>query len=76
MNISTIHTAHYIYIYISPRGVAANVSDCDIIVSEIEFQFIYRIYIQTNTLGKGMNPLSSSNGANSIPTVLQRWLCH
>ena len=31
--------------------------DCGIGVSEFEFQLHYYVHFQTNTLGKGMNPL-------------------
>ena len=33
------------------------VLDCGIVVSEFELQSRYYVHFQTNTLGKGMNPL-------------------
>ena len=40
-----------------PRGVMVQVMSCGIVVSEFEFQSRYYVPFQTNTLGKGMNPL-------------------
>ena len=40
--------------------VVANVLDCDIIVSKFELQAHYDVHFQTNTTGKGMNPLTPS----------------
>ena len=40
-----------------PRGVMANVRDCDLEVSEFELQLSYYVYFRT--LDKGMNTLSS-----------------
>ena len=40
-----------------PHNVVANMLDCDIVVSEFKLQSCYYIHFQTNTLGKGMNPL-------------------
>ena len=31
--------------------------DCEIVESEFELQLRYYVHFQTNTLGKGMNPL-------------------
>ena len=39
------------------RVVIVKVLDCRIIVSEFKLQSYYYIHFQTNTLGKGMNPL-------------------
>ena len=39
------------------RGLMAKVLDCDLQVSEFEFQSRYYIYFQTNNLREGMNPL-------------------
>ena len=38
------------------HGVEANVLDCDIAVSEFDFQLLYYVHFQTNILGEGMNP--------------------
>ena len=54
-----------------------SVVDCDIVVSEFELQPRYYIHFQTNTLGKGMNPLFPNYGLNSITIVpLSGWLWH
>ena len=42
----------------APCGIVANELDCDIVVSKIKLQLCYYIHFQTNSLGKGMNPLS------------------
>ena len=42
-----------------PRGVMVKAMDCGIVVHEFELQSRYYIHFQANTLGKGMNPLSS-----------------
>ena len=39
----------------NPRGVVANVLDCDIVVSEFELLSRYYVHFRTNALGKGMN---------------------
>ena len=39
------------------RGVMVKVLDCGIVVHEFEPQSCYDVHFQTNTLGKGMNPL-------------------
>ena len=31
--------------------------DCEIIVHEFNLELLYYVHFQTNTLGKGMNPL-------------------
>ena len=41
----------------SPCGVIAKVLDSDLKISEFELQSDYYLHFQTNTLGKGMNPL-------------------
>ena len=41
----------------SPHGVVINMQDCNIIESEFELQLNFYVHFQTNTLGKGMNPL-------------------
>ena len=61
-----IYEILYIYIYIYkhthiyergyPRGLMVKVMDCGII-SEFEFDSRYYVHFQTNTLGKGTNPL-------------------
>ena len=38
-------------------GVTVKATDCRIVVSKFEQQSHYYIHFQTNTLGKGMNPL-------------------
>ena len=40
-----------------PRGVMVKVMDCEIVVSEFEFQSRYYVHFRANTLGKGMNSL-------------------
>ena len=59
----------YIYIYktifnpvnpelgFGPHSVMVKVMDCGIVVSGFEFQSLYYVHFQANTLGKGMNPL-------------------
>ena len=41
-----------------PRGVMVKAMDCGIAVSEFVLQTRYYVNLRTNTLGKGMNPLS------------------
>ena len=41
-----------------PRGVMVKSLDYGIIVSEFELQLHYYVHFWTNTLGKGMNPLT------------------
>ena len=52
-----------------PRGIVANVLDSDLVVSEFKPQ-LYYVHLQTKTLGKAWNPLSSSYGLNSIAVLL------
>ena len=40
-----------------PHGVMVKAMNCGIVVSEFVLQSCYYIHFQTNTLGKGMNPL-------------------
>ena len=40
-----------------PRGVMVKAMDCGIVVSEFELEFHYYVPFQSNTVGKGMNPL-------------------
>ena len=40
-----------------PHGVIVKAMDCRIIVSEFVLHWHYYAHFQTNTLGKGMNPL-------------------
>ena len=54
-----IDTFVFTYIQI---GVIADVLDSDIVVNVFEFQSRYYVHIQTNTFGKGMNPLIPQNG--------------
>ena len=42
-----------------PCGVMVKAMDCGIVVSEFVLQSRYYVHFRTNTLGKGMNPLSS-----------------
>ena len=42
---------------VCPRGVMVKAMDCGIVVSEFVLQSRYYVHFQTNTLGKGMNPL-------------------
>ena len=44
-------------LWTSPYGVMVYVLDCVIVVREFKLQLCYYIHFQTNTLGKGMNPL-------------------
>ena len=41
------------------RRVMVKAMDCEIVVSEFVLQSRYYVHFQANTLGKGMNPLSS-----------------
>ena len=52
----------------SPRGLVVKPLDCGIAVSEFEFQSCYYVDFRTNTVWKGMKPLSY--GLNSTITVL------
>ena len=40
-------------------GVVANVLNCDIVITEFELQLLFSVHFWSNTLGKGMNSLSS-----------------
>ena len=40
------------------RGVAVNVLDCDIVVSEFELKSRFSVHFQTNALGEGKNLLN------------------
>ena len=42
-----------------PHGVMVKAMDCEIVVSEFELQSLYYVHFRANTLGNGMNPLSS-----------------
>ena len=39
-------------------SIVVNILDCDIVASEFEFQLHYYAHIWTNTLRKGMKPLT------------------
>ena len=39
------------------HGVMVKAMDSGIVVSEFVLQLLYYVHFQTNTLGKGMNPL-------------------
>ena len=41
------------------RGVMIKAIDCEIVVSELVLKSRYYIHFRANTLGKGMNPLST-----------------
>ena len=41
------------------HSVVVNVQKCDILVSEFELQSFYNVHLRTNTLGKGINYLTS-----------------
>ena len=65
------------YRWVSPRDIVANMLDCDIVVSQFELQSSYYVHFRTNTLEKGMKPLThyeTSNRLNSITAVLLRWM--
>ena len=55
-----VHTYLYRYffnIYMEESlGVMAKVMDCGIIVRDFKLQSCYYVHLQTNTLGKDMNP--------------------
>ena len=60
-------------IYLS-GGVFANVVECNIVVNEFEIQLLYHAYFQTNTLGRGMNPLNPhSYGLNITADIRENW---
>ena len=40
-----------------PRGEMVEAIDCEIVVSEFEFQSRHYVHFRENSLGKGMNPL-------------------
>ena len=44
--------------------------DCSLEVSVFELQSYYNVRFGTNTLEKGMNPVSLSYGLNSITNIL------
>ena len=55
----------------SLRAAVANMLDYDIIISKFELELCDYIHFQTNTLGKGMNSLTTlCYGLNSTTTVL------
>ena len=60
--LENIHTVDpFVYDYWPWVGnVVVNVLDCDIIESKLELQPSYYVHFWTNTLGKGMHPLSPS----------------
>ena len=60
----------------SPRGVVANVLDCDFIVSGFEFQSHYYVRFRTNTKRKAWTLLSPCQGLNTTTVVLQGLLWH
>ena len=55
----SIYLSIYLYLGGYPRGVMVKAMDCGIVVSEFVLQSRYYIHFRANTLGKGMNPLSS-----------------
>ena len=44
----------------NPRGVVANVQDCNIVESKFKFQLSYHVHFWTDTFGKGMNPFNNN----------------
>ena len=54
----------------SPRSVAANMLNCNTVVSKFKLQSHNYIHFWTNALGKYELPYPSSHGLNSITTVL------
>ena len=57
-----IHTNTYTHTHTHrrcPRGVMVKAMVCEIVAREFEIQLRYYVHFQTNTFGKGMNPLSS-----------------
>ena len=52
--------------------------DCNLEVSEFKLQTQYYVHLQTNTLGKGIEPpYPLRNGLRSITAVLlEGWLWH
>ena len=54
----------------NPRGVVANVSDCDIFVNEFKFQSCYYVHFWNNAFRKGMNPLIPAVPVNSTITLI------
>ena len=58
-----------------PRGVMVKAMDYEIVVSKFIIQSRYYIHFQTNTLGKGMNPLIlPARGTTTV--LLGEWLWH
>ena len=43
--------------------------DCGIVVSEFVLQSLYYVHFRANTLGKGMNPLSSQLWVKIVPLL-------
>ena len=59
------------------RGVMVKPMDCGIVESEFELQSGNYVHFRTNTLGKGMIPLTLPAGLNRTTTVLLgEWLWH
>ena len=55
LHVAILNTNNFIFWLGCPRGVVANVLDCDIIVHKFEHQSRYYVHFQINTLRKGMN---------------------
>ena len=56
--------------WVSPIDKVANISDCDIIVSEFNLQSHYCVHFWTETLGKGMNLLIPAPSYNYSSTKM------
>ena len=54
-----------------PRDVMVKTMDCGIVVSEFELQSRYYVHFRTNTLGKGMNPLTLRAMGLIVPLLLE-----
>ena len=62
---------HYVLFLVSWGGVPVDkVLESDIVVNKFKLKSCYSVHFQTNTLGKGMNPLNPSYGLNSIIAAL------
>ena len=53
-----VYFKYYLIVWVvSPRGVVANVLDCEIVVSKFERQSHYYVHFRTYTHGEGMESL-------------------
>ena len=60
---------YQIYFWGYPCGVMVKAMDCRIVVSEFKLQSRYYVHFQTNTLGKGINPLILLATGSIIPLL-------